>query len=226
MRSRAVETIPREPGVGLKAAIDCGFQSRLSHKPRSGCQWWMEPQPGCPSPTLTYTLPQTSETASCPGPCSLFWGPTSPPSLGGCPEEHLHACMLCLFSHGQFFATPWAVAHQAPLSMGFSRQVFWHGLPCPSPGKRVLTYLQSPGLSQHDLRVGWGRACPSSPFRFFPSWSPSQHALALFGGGVLTTQTPSPKPKFSATTVTTYGDRLLPLYFIWDKMSNSQKACY
>ena len=32
------------------------------------------------------------------------------------------------------FATLWTVAHQAPLSMGFSRQEYWHGLPFPSPG--------------------------------------------------------------------------------------------
>ena len=30
-------------------------------------------------------------------------------------------------------ATPWTVAHQAPLSMGFSRQEYWSGLPFPSP---------------------------------------------------------------------------------------------
>ena len=32
------------------------------------------------------------------------------------------------------FATPWTVARQAPLSMGFSRQEYWSGLPCPLPG--------------------------------------------------------------------------------------------
>ena len=32
------------------------------------------------------------------------------------------------------FATPWTVAHQAPQSMGFSRQEYWSGLPLPSPG--------------------------------------------------------------------------------------------
>ena len=31
------------------------------------------------------------------------------------------------------FVTPWAVAHQAPLSLGFSRQEYWSGLPFPSP---------------------------------------------------------------------------------------------
>ena len=32
------------------------------------------------------------------------------------------------------FATPWTVAYQAPPFMGFSRQVYWSGLPFPSPG--------------------------------------------------------------------------------------------
>ena len=30
--------------------------------------------------------------------------------------------------------TPWTVAHQAPLTMGFSRQEYWSGLPFPPPG--------------------------------------------------------------------------------------------
>ena len=38
-----------------------------------------------------------------------------------------------LLSHVPLFATPWTVAHQAPLSMGFSRQEYWSGLPFPSP---------------------------------------------------------------------------------------------
>ena len=45
--------------------------------------------------------------------------------------------VLLLFS-GQVvsdsFATPWSVAHQVPLSMGFLRQEYWSGLPFPSPG--------------------------------------------------------------------------------------------
>ena len=40
--------------------------------------------------------------------------------------------LLSCFSHVQLFATPWTVAHQTPLSMGFSRQEYWSGLPCPS----------------------------------------------------------------------------------------------
>ena len=39
-----------------------------------------------------------------------------------------------MFSHISFFATAWTVAHQSPLSMGFSRQEYWSGLLFPSPG--------------------------------------------------------------------------------------------
>ena len=37
-------------------------------------------------------------------------------------------------SHVLLFATPWTVACQAPLSLEFSRQEYWSGLPFPSPG--------------------------------------------------------------------------------------------
>ena len=43
-------------------------------------------------------------------------------------------CMLSHFSHVLLFVTLWTVAHQAPLSMGSSRQEYWSGLPCPPPG--------------------------------------------------------------------------------------------
>ena len=46
-----------------------------------------------------------------------------------------------LLSRVRLFATPWTVAHQAPLSMGFSRQEYWSGLPFPSPG-----YPPDPGI--------------------------------------------------------------------------------
>ena len=44
----------------------------------------------------------------------------------------LHA-VLSHFSHAQPSATQYTVAHQAPLSLGFSRQEYWSGLPFPSP---------------------------------------------------------------------------------------------
>ena len=39
--------------------------------------------------------------------------------------------------------TPWTVACQAPLSLGFPRQEYWHGLPFPSPGD-----LSNPGIER------------------------------------------------------------------------------
>ena len=41
--------------------------------------------------------------------------------------------LLSCFSRVQLLATPWAAAHQAPPSMGFSRQEHWSGLPFPPP---------------------------------------------------------------------------------------------
>ena len=49
--------------------------------------------------------------------------------------------MLSHFRRVRLFATPWTIAHQAPLSMGFSRQEYWSGLPCPPPGD-----LPDPGI--------------------------------------------------------------------------------
>ena len=41
--------------------------------------------------------------------------------------------MCYSLSHVELFVTPWTAAHQALLSMGFSRQEYWSGLPFPSP---------------------------------------------------------------------------------------------
>ena len=51
-----------------------------------------------------------------------------------------------MLRHVQPFATPWTVARQAPLSMGFSRQEYWSGLPCPPPGD-----LPDPGIKPESL---------------------------------------------------------------------------
>ena len=53
----------------------------------------------------------------------------------------LHACMLSCFSCIWLFVTPWTVAHQALLCMGFSKQKYWSGLPCPPLGD-----LPDPGI--------------------------------------------------------------------------------
>ena len=66
--------------------------------------------------------------------------------------------------------TPWTVARQAPLSMGFSRQEYWSGLPFPSPGnlpdpgiKPRSPALQADSLPTESRRKPSGILEPSSP---------------------------------------------------------------
>ena len=67
-------------------------------------------------------------------------------------------CMPSHFSHIWLFVTPWTIAHQAPLSMGFSRHEYWSGLPCPplgdlsDPGILCLLYWQ---LGSLPLASSW-----------------------------------------------------------------------
>ena len=49
-------------------------------------------------------------------------------------ERSAFVCMLSCFGCVCLFAALWTVAPQAPLSMGFLRQEYWSGLPCPPPG--------------------------------------------------------------------------------------------
>ena len=51
------------------------------------------------------------------------------------------ACLLSYFGRVWLFATLWAVAHQDPLSRGFSRQEYWSVLPCPLPGIKPTSYI-------------------------------------------------------------------------------------
>ena len=60
-------------------------------------------------------------------------------------------CVLCsvwLLNHVGLFVTPWTVDCQAPLSMEFSRQEYWSGLPCPLPGD-----LPNPGIKPRSLAL-------------------------------------------------------------------------
>ena len=54
---------------------------------------------------------------------------------------------MCSLSHVQLFATPWTVARQAPLFMGFSRQEYWSRLPCPPPGDSPDPGMEAPSLA-------------------------------------------------------------------------------
>ena len=70
--------------------------------------------------------------------------------------QHFLWAVLSHFSHVQLFATPWTVAHQAPLFMGFPRQGYWSQLPFPSPGS-----LSDPGIKSMSL------TSPALAGRFF-----------------------------------------------------------
>ena len=56
-------------------------------------------------------------------------------------SKDLHKVKVKSLCCVRLFVTPWTVAHQAPPSMGFSRQEYWSGLPFPSPGD-----LPDPGI--------------------------------------------------------------------------------
>ena len=57
--------------------------------------------------------------------------------------------------------TPWSAAHQAPPSMGFSRQEYWSGVPLPSPGD-----LPDPGIEPRSS-ASQADTLPSEPPGFF-----------------------------------------------------------
>ena len=94
---------------------------------------------------------------------------------------------------------PWTVAHQAPLSMEFSRQKYWSGLPFPSPGD-----LPDPGIKPTSL------ASPSLAGRFFTSWATRKPFVLFVHGEVIfftlyvhmTNCTNSPTPKQKGDRIT------------------------
>ena len=87
-----------------------------------------------------------------PGPPHLFSPVLARPLLNPTPHTcGLHPPSLLLCTGGALaarscptLATAWTVALQAPLSMGFSRQEFWSGVPFPSPGKDLSNFQRFP----------------------------------------------------------------------------------
>ena len=83
-----------------------------------------------------------------------------------CPKctetEYFLNFSLCIFTYAcccvRLFATPWTVAHQALLSMGFSRQEYWSGLPFPSPED-----LPDPGIELTSPALTGGFFTTASP---------------------------------------------------------------
>ena len=69
----------------------------------------------------------------------------------------MHAQLL---SRVQLFATLWTVAYQAPLSMGFSRQEYWSGLPFPPPVCLPSTGIEPTSLAFPALAGGFFTTAP------------------------------------------------------------------
>ena len=69
----------------------------------------------------------------------------------------INVCCCCLVTQSCLFVTSWTVAHQAPLSMAFSRQEYWSGLPCLPPGD-----LPDPGI-EHRFPTLQADSLPSEP---------------------------------------------------------------
>ena len=76
----------------------------------------------------------------------LEFNRTNCPIVQSCKWSVLFLYELSRFSCVWPFATPSTIAHQAPLSMGFSRQEYWSGLPCPPPWN-----LSNPGTEPTSL---------------------------------------------------------------------------
>ena len=65
------------------------------------------------------------------------------------------ACVLSCFNHVCLFDTPWILAFQALLSMGFSRQEYWSGFPCPPPGDLPNPEIEPVSLMSPALAGGF-----------------------------------------------------------------------
>ena len=99
-------------------------------------------------------------------------------------------CVLSHLSHVRFFATPRTVAHQAPLSKGFSRQEYWSELPCPPPGD-----LLDPGFKPVSLP---SLASAGGFFTSSDTWRVRHCEHGRWGEGVAGILISTPVPVFSS----------------------------
>ena len=107
--------------------------------------------------------------------CRLY-GHTESDTTEGTWHAYMHVCVLNCFSHVRLCATIWTAAHQAPLSMGFSRQEYWSGLSCPSPRD-----LADPGIKPVSL------TSPALAGRFFTTSATWEaHKVVLVSPSCLT----------------------------------------
>ena len=116
----------------------------------------MEPQTGIPFP-YRMVLRLKCDTES-PGWGGVGAGQHTAPVSDSIHPQCVLGCVLSRGSHVQLIATLWTTAHQASLSMGFSRQKYWNGLPLFSSGD-----LPDPGMKPISaaLAVGFPHPTPN-----------------------------------------------------------------
>ena len=92
----------------------------------------------------------------------------------GLHKDEVFTWVLSRFGCVRLFETPWTVAHQAPLSMGLSRQEYWSGLPFCSPGdlpdpgiKPRSPALQADSLTSEPTQTEFGE----KKVELFPIWN-------------------------------------------------------
>ena len=110
-----------------------------------------------------------------------FSEPCFNPLKTSCLYSRVCTCVLSHFSRVWLFATLWTVAHQASLTMGFSRQEYWSGLPCPPPGD-----LPNPGIEPMSLKS------PTLAEGFFTTSAPGEalHTCGLSLSDLIIIRTP------------------------------------
>ena len=113
---------------------------------RKAPQWWLFSIPVVANSLWAHGLQRTKHLSPSPSPEAC---PSS------CPLHQWCSSTSVCVSHSVVsdFAIPWTVAHQAPLSMEFSRQEYWSGLPFPAPGDLPDSGIEpgSPALQTDSL---------------------------------------------------------------------------
>ena len=135
---------------------------------------WLLPSPHSPGPL--YMVPAAAAATKSRQSCPTLWNPRdgSPPgsAVPGILQARTLEWVAISFSNAwkwkvkmkslscvQLFATPWIAAYQAPLSMGFSRQESWSGLPC-------LLHIVPAQAQKCALENEWGYWMPTQ----VPGW--------------------------------------------------------
>ena len=162
--------LKKSGGSGIRGK-KLGFHQ--TRKPKWGWGW----KNGGQSPCRTiFKCESFTKNDSAPFPPKklmliVFPSSTTSSQMGGwLTNTEVTFCVLSCFSHVQLFAAPQTVAHQACLSMGFSRQEYWSGWPCPPPGD-----LPDPGIEPVSSLLHW----QAGSLSLVPPWKPELHLPPL-----------------------------------------------